>query len=293
MRDVNVLVNAIKENPDNYRVLERVPLNMDITTPFMLTDTLAVEPITITMLDFETTGFKPPQDVPIEIGLVQVEYCTKNNQLTRILHMQNHLEDPLFELPEMITAITGITNADVKGQRFDDAAILDLIDESDIVIAHSARFDRSFFDHRFPSHSDTVVWGCSIKDISWFELGFESSKLEYLLYKNGYFYDGHRAVTDCLAMVQLFIEQPRALKVIIDSTKIAEFVIYAEGVQYANKDLVKDRGYQWNAARKVWHTTCLGRQKLEQEMEFLAEVSGDRAGNNYFQEISINGRHRG
>lgn len=55
--------------------------------------------------------------------------------------------------------------------------------------------------------------------MNWRADGFESEKLEYLLLKNGYCYNGHRAATDCLAMVQLFAVVPNALHELLENAQ--------------------------------------------------------------------------
>jgi DNA polymerase III subunit epsilon len=74
------------------------------------------------------------------------------------------LEDPGRPIPPESTAIHGITDDMVKGQRFDDAAVASLLDGVALVIAHNATFDRPFLEARFPLF-EHLHWGCSIRDI--------------------------------------------------------------------------------------------------------------------------------
>lgn len=42
-------------------------------------------------------------------------------------------------------------------------------------------------------------WACSFVDINWRAEGFGAGKLDYFLMQQGWFYEGHRALSDCLA----------------------------------------------------------------------------------------------
>ncbi|MCV6022403.1 DNA polymerase III subunit epsilon, partial [Escherichia coli] len=77
------------------------------------------------------------------------------------------------------------------------------LSDDPLVVAHNAQFDRPFFEKRFAALGH-LSWACSASGIDWKALGFESRKLEYLLLRLGWFYEGHRAATDCLAMAWLF-----------------------------------------------------------------------------------------
>lgn len=75
------------------------------------------------------------------------------------------------------------------GHKFDDTHVARVVESSEVIIAHNAAFDRAFFMKRYANLSHQL-WGCSVKDIGWCGLGFESFKLEYLLLKSGYLYEG-------------------------------------------------------------------------------------------------------
>ena len=75
----------------------------------------------------------------------------------------------------------------------------------DLIIAHNAQFDRTFFERTF--HSVLAkAWGCSIYDIDWSFEGISNHKLEYIAYKYGFFYEGHRAFTDYLAGINILAQ---------------------------------------------------------------------------------------
>jgi DNA polymerase III subunit epsilon len=59
----------------------------------------------LTIVDLETTGFKPPYARVIEVSVIQA------NLKAGILHQQTDLINPAVPLPENITRITGISEA--------------------------------------------------------------------------------------------------------------------------------------------------------------------------------------
>lgn len=78
-----------------------------------------------------------------------------------------------------ITRLTGITPEMVEGAVLDLDAVRDLLESADLVIAHNAKFDRSFCERL---HDDFVhkARACSVTEVSWADLGYEGAKLGYL-----------------------------------------------------------------------------------------------------------------
>ena len=278
----------IQANPLRFRLLEQIPLSVEDRFPIKLHETVGDE-IALALLDFETTGFTAGSDEVIELGLVQVAYSPSLEKITEIIEITSQLECPKQTISELITSITGISNEMVAGKRIDDAHVARIVNSSNVLIAHNAQFDRAFFDIRFPEMADKV-WACSVKDVDWRTHGFESAKLEYLLLKNGYFYDGHRAATDCLAMVQLFESVPNALPELLANAQKASFKILAKGVSYADREVVKKRGYRWDGDNRHWWT-IVSEDAYAEEKAFLNELCGSAAAKNVFEKISLTSRY--
>jgi hypothetical protein len=71
-----------------------------------------------------------------------------------------------------------------------------------LVIAHNASFDRRLLE-RFSPVFQTKPWACSMSEIDWKDEGHEGVKLAYLAAGAGFFYDRHRATSDCAAAIEL------------------------------------------------------------------------------------------
>jgi len=95
-------------------------------------------------VDTETTGLSPQNDRVIEIGLIRIEGGKEVDRFHTLL-------DPEVTLPEIITQITGITDADLVGKpKFTDVAVeLANILDGALFVAHNADFDLRFIQHEF------------------------------------------------------------------------------------------------------------------------------------------------
>ena len=154
------------------------------------------------ILDTETTGTNFGRDKIIELGMVLVEVCPETGQAYRIVTVFDELEDPGMPIPEESTRIHHISNEMVSGKRINDAEVEALIAGVSLVVAHNAGFDRLFVEERFPIFA-TKAWACSFIQIPWSEEGIGSAKLEFLAYRCGFHFTGHRATTDCHALLEV------------------------------------------------------------------------------------------
>lgn len=234
-------------------------------------------------LDTETTGMDADEDEIIELALVPFEFDKEGN-IYRLLPAYNAFRDPGLPIPEIITQITGITDEMVKGQSIDLAEVSKLLSEAVIVIAHNARFDRPFVENLLEDFND-IAWACSIADIEWNKEGFEGVKLEFLAYKFGFFYEGHRATIDCQAGIEILSRKfPKSgeqiLGQLLKRARRTDIRLWAEGAPFDRKDVLKKRGYRWspgeNGKRKSWYKD-LTEEELEDEMKYLNDSIYPRA----------------
>ena len=281
--------DEIEQSPSRFRLLEKIPLSAEDSFPIRLYERAGDE-INLALIDFETTGFTAGENEVIEIGIVQVAYSPSLRIITEVIEITSQLECPTKAISAEITRVTGITNEMVAGQRIDDTHVARIIKSSNVLIAHNAQFDRAFFDIRFPNMADRL-WACSVKDIDWRSHGFESAKLEYLLLKNGYFYDGHRAATDCLAMIQLFAVVPNVLHELLENAQKTSYKILAKGVGYADREVVKKRGYRWDGDSRHWWT-IVSEDDYADEKAFLNKLCGSASSKNIFDIVRSTSRYK-
>ena len=248
--DIEQLVRCVDAHPD-FRVLRRLDASY-AGGPKNLGGAIRRAAI----VDVETTGMDPKDDQVIELGIVVFEYAAEAGQVGPVVGHFSGFDDPGRPIPAEVTAIHGITDEMVKGQRLDETAIAGLLKGVGIVIAHNASFDRPFLEARLPLFA-TLPWGCSVRDVEWREHGYASSALEFLAYRAGLFYDAHRAETDCRAVLAVLARPlgetgPAALGALLESARRTSYRLAALNSAFEFKDVLKDRGYRWNSEAKVW-----------------------------------------
>jgi DNA polymerase-3 subunit epsilon len=117
-------------------------------------------------LDTETTGLNHTTDKIIELGIVAFEYDPVTAAVIRVTDRYNGLEDPGCPLEKEIIEITGITDAMVAGQAFDNDRVKALADKATIVIAHNSAFDRKFVEDRYQIFAK-LPWACTVSQLDW------------------------------------------------------------------------------------------------------------------------------
>ncbi len=234
----------------------------------------------VVVLDTETTGLDASKEVIIELALLRVDIDNHTGLPVGNVQVYDGLEDPGRPIPKEVVAITGITDADVQGQRLDTDRVLEMMQGVDVVIAHNAGFDRPFVEARLPQFSK-VRWACSFADIDWKAQGRSSAKLESLAQALGLFYDAHRAEMDCHALLAVLAAAlPHVVPAHGAKTGLAEMLAAAKEPSYRlsatnapfdSKDILKARGYRWNADQRVWQTRLPSTDALKTEFAWLRE----------------------
>jgi DNA polymerase-3 subunit epsilon len=208
------------------------------------------------IVDVETTGMDSGADQVIELGILVFEYGADTGQVGPVVDRYSGLEDPGRPIPPESTAIHHITDEMVQGKKIDDSAVADILNGVGLVIAHNAKFDRPFLEARLPL-LEGFHWACSIRDVAWKVHGYGSSALEFLAYRAGVFYEGHRAQTDCLAVLKVLAgplgeSGAPALYALLASARQPSYRVAALGSPFETKDVLKARGYRWHMEGKVW-----------------------------------------
>jgi DNA polymerase-3 subunit epsilon len=271
--DAEQLARRLERHPA-YRILRRLPERSCYAEP-------DGRPLARgAVVDTETTGLSLETDAIIEFAMVVFEYCRESGRVYRILEIFDQLEDPGMPIPPESTEVHGITDDMVAGKRIDDERVAELVQGLELVIAHNARFDRPFLEHRLPIFT-TLPWACSLQQVGWSAESMASAKLEYLAYRMGFFYDAHRAQTDCLALLELLqmplpVSGRLALACLLEKAHGKDYRVYAVRAPFDSKDLLKARTYRWDPERRCWHRTLSG-EMMSAEIAWLkTHVYGGR-----------------
>jgi DNA polymerase-3 subunit epsilon len=262
------IAEALAKSAD-YRVLRRlVPREI-------FTSSIGQNTKTGILLDVETTGLDQQKDEIIELGMVKFDYLP-DGRIASLRDVYTSFNEPSEPIPLEVTALTGITDDMVAGQRIDDSTVFSFVDDAVIAIAHNAGFDRKFVE-RYWSIFQRKAWGCSATEVEWRKHGFEGSRLGYLLNGAGFFHQAHRAVDDCHALLEILacelqtIGAP-ALAVLLERAQKKTMRVWAEQSPFDLKDALKRRGYRWSDGSdgrpRSWYID-VDESKLDDEIAFL------------------------
>ncbi|MBR1292853.1 MULTISPECIES: 3'-5' exonuclease [Bradyrhizobium] len=266
--DLAAMADALAQSTD-YRVLRRlIP-----RSPY--TPDAGQEVRTGILLDTETTGLDHVKDEIIELGMVKFDY-TPEGRIVGVRDTFSAFNEPSAPITAEVTALTGITNEVVAGQKFDDGAVTTFAESGVITIAHNSSFDRRFVERYWPVF-EHKAWGCSMSEIDWRKHGFAGAQLGYLLNGAGFFHQAHRAVDDCHALLEvLALELPptgsSALALLLETARKPTMRVWAEQTAFELKDSLKRRGYRWNdgsdGRAKSWFRD-VDESALDDEIAFL------------------------
>jgi len=240
-----------------FRLLKRVP-NRSIINSVTADESV----FHAVVLDLETTGLDSKADRIIELGLLRFSFTSKDG-IIEVLERLNYLQDPGEPITAEITKITGITDSDVKGQSINWDEVHSVLKKTDLCLAHNANFDRRFLETGFvPDYIRTCIeamaFGCTQNDVDWRERGFESTKLEYINFKCNYFYEGHRALVDCISTLNLLVVNESSFSELLENVRSKTILLCAIGAPFERKDALKEKGYRWSSGEdalpKCWWT---------------------------------------
>ncbi len=232
------------------------------------------------VIDTETTGLDAAKSIMIEVGAHAFLYSVTDGIPVRVIDTYEAMQDPGGPLPERITKLTGLTDADLAGQIIHASRLADLMASASIIIAHNASFDRPFIDRFLARRSVGPIratWACSIQQVAWEAHGLPSSKLEALCALHGFYCTAHRAGADAAALLKLLshpneVTKQTYLHELLEMSRAPWVVIQAHGSPFETKDVLKDRGYSWAAGRKVWQRVVTSDALASDEMKWLGSA---------------------
>jgi DNA polymerase-3 subunit epsilon len=259
------------EASGDYRVLRKLGRRRQFCAPDGTATKIGI------ILDIETTGLDHAADEIIELGMVKFTF-SGDGCVFEVVDELSALREPTMPIPAAVTELTGITAEMVVGQRIDVEKVEPFIADAVLVIAHGAAFDRPFCEALLPAFVDKH-WACSNTEVDWQARRHRGSKLTYLLNDFGLFYEGHRALDDCYALLEvLAATTPHAvgtgLGALLQTARKATVRIWAPAAPFEHKDMLKARGYRWSdgsgeAPRAWWKD--VEQATADAELAFLRE----------------------
>jgi DNA polymerase III subunit epsilon len=216
------------------------------------------------VLDVEATGLSIGHDDVIQLALLPFDYEVTSGRIININKDQafNGMREPRVPISEEASLITSITNEMVLNKKIDSKSVEAIIENTDLVIAHNAAYDRPMVEQHWDCFKN-VSWACTFRSINWLKEGFSSAKLELLGLNYGWFYEGHDAFNDCEACLALLSEtlpkrNETVFSVLREYAIKPTYLIKAIDAPYDQRTLLRRKGYRWRPADqlngKVWWT---------------------------------------
>lgn len=215
------------------------------------------------ILDTETTGLEPTSAI-IELAMLEVYFDPATDDIVGTGRVFHGFEDPQAKLSDEVMRVTGLTDDDLANKHIDAADVADMLKDAALIIAHNAAFDRPRFERRFPIPDDAIIpcWACSVAEIPWKVWGAPSNALQCLAWWAGYHFNAHRATADVEALASLlFLDAPlpfttgnlpSIFSLLVKSARTSTYRCVANGAAFDTKDMLKARGYSWDAELKRW-----------------------------------------
>lgn len=174
----------------------------------------------------------------VETGMRRTWFQEAPTPMSSVAMLANHLED-----------------GDLIGRAISEGEATGMLLDVDFVVAHDARICRPFVERRLPSGAGRP-WACSLSDMDWLEEGFDGHRLSELIAPMGFFYDDYRAEADVTALLHLLDHrlgdgETVAGRVLRRACR-SDWIVDAQDVPISATDVLADRGYRWDAFRKVW-----------------------------------------
>lgn len=280
-------IDDIQAKPASFKMLEEIA--QDLPLPIIFEESEGEhDEGEIIFIDTETTGLHADSSEIIELGLIMCKYSKSRKCLLRMEAKYSFLEQPSEPMDDEVIGIHGITNEMLEGHSFPDKEIAEIVKNDPIMCPHNARFDRPFWDKRFPELSG-LRWACSYQEIPWRNLNFEGGNLTCLLMQCGYFIaERHRALADCYMLAWLLYFADNAVELLLDSMNEDTIRILTYGSPFRVKDCLKHRKYSWDG--KVW-SKDMREHLVEAEMDFLDNLYANARGNAVLKTITARERY--
>ena len=245
------------------------------------------------VLDVEATGLSIGHDDVIQLALLPFEYEVPSGKILSIKKEEafDGLREPRIPISTEASLITGITNEMVINKKIESKDVENIINNTDLIIAHNASYDRPMVEQHWNCFKN-VSWACTFKSIDWLQEGFSSAKLELLGVNFGWFYEGHDAFNDCEACLALLSEtlpnrDSTVFSAVREYASNPTFLIKAIDAPYNKRNILRRKGYKWRPADqlngKVWWTET---KNYEEEVKWLHEEIYNRKINIPIKQIS-------
>ena len=205
-------------------------------------------PRQLLILDTETTALSPEHGQCIEVGAVLFD-VTSRSVLMQVSFLLPCEANPAQHVNGIPAAVSRLSQPWRSGLACFEA----MVAGADALLAHNAAFDRQWFGTgELPAVSKP--WICSMEDIRWpadRHLRATPSVRDLALAYGVPVWAAHRALTDCIYLVQVF-QRCDDLETLLREALEPRRLVRAR-LSYDERQLAKDAGFRWNEpVPKAW-----------------------------------------
>jgi len=198
-------------------------------------------PEVLLIIDTETTGLDPSHGQCIEVGAVLFHVASRA-LLAQVSFLLPASRNPAQHVNGIAAEVTQLPQPWQAGLSCFEA----MLDRADAVLAHNVAFDRQWFGIG-PLPAIEKPWICSMADIQWpadRHLRPTPSVRDLALAYGVPVWAAHRALTDCIYLVQVF-ERCVDLEELLAAAQEPRQLFRAK-LSYAERHRAKEAGFRWN-----------------------------------------------
>jgi len=198
-------------------------------------------PAVLLIIDTETTGLDPSHGQCIEVGAVLFHVATRS-VLSQVSFLLPASRNPAQHVNGIAAEVTQLPQPWQAGLNCFEA----MLDQADVVLAHNVAFDRQWFGIG-PLPAIEKPWICSMADMPWpadRHLRPTPSVRDLALAYGVPVWAAHRALTDCIYLVQVF-ERCVDLEDLLAAAQEPRQLFRAK-LSYAERHRAKEAGFRWN-----------------------------------------------
>lgn len=211
-------------------------------------DATRAAPTSLLILDTETTGLEPSSAQCIEVGAV-LFHVPQRAVLSQVSFLLPAQANPAEAVNGIAAAVTQLPQPWQAGLQHFEA----LLAAADAVLAHNAAFDAQWFG-RGPLPQIHKPWICSMDDIRWpaeRHLRPAPSVRDLALAYGVPVWAAHRALTDCIYLVQVFERCTNLEELLLAA--LEPKLLFRANLSYAERHRAKEAGFRWNdPVRGAW-----------------------------------------
>lgn len=241
-------------------------------------------------LDVEATEPNPLVATIIQVTFIPFTF-TDELDICKIGPIVKMFNDPGGPISEEITKLTGITDDMVKNQSLDYEKIISLFKDVEIVVAHNVEFDRTILEKHVAIPN--VVWGCTFKDIDYRAKFINSRALDYIAFRNGFWFNGHDSEEDTLALIHILnceFEGKTYFKELMETVFEASFKVILRDTEFSDNSIFKEMWFKWDPFNRYWYKNNVKESEMEdlrKQFEKLQKYQATKIPVNIYERFKV------